>query len=65
MGETYCPECDAVITMNAPQVGAVVHCPGCNVELEVVSIDPLDVYFPFDEDWHDDTWGADWDDAGD
>lgn len=63
MAKTYCPECDSVITMVDPQYGALFECPDCRVELEVISTDPFDVYFHFDEEWDKD-WGddADWDD---
>ncbi len=62
MAKTYCPECDAVITIDDPQPGALFKCPECEVELEIVSAHPLDVYFHFEEDWDDD-WSKDeeWD----
>jgi len=54
MPSACCPQCDAVITVNQPRDGTRIMCPGCNVELEIVSTDPFDVYFPFDhdEDWN-------------
>lgn len=61
MARTYCPECDAVISVAGPEIGARIRCPECNVELEVISVQPFDVYFPFDEDWDEDQ-GQDWDD---
>jgi lysine biosynthesis protein LysW len=57
MASTYCPECDAVIKVKEPQIGIKIRCHDCNVELEVVATDPLDVYFVYDDDW-----GEDWDD---
>ena len=60
MASTYCPECDAVIKVNNPQIGAKIRCRECNVELEVIATDPLDVYFVYDEDWDED-----WDDDDD
>jgi lysine biosynthesis protein LysW len=63
MAKTYCPECDTVITVNDPELGALFKCPECGVELEVISSHPLDVYFHFDEEWDDD-WNdddKDWD----
>ena len=62
MAWAYCPECDALITVGDPQLGAMLSCPGCNVKLEIFGTDPLDVYFPFDEVWEDDAWDTDWDD---
>lgn len=61
MARTYCPECDAVISVANPEIGARIRCPECNVELEVISDHPFDVYFPFDEDWDEDQ-GQDWED---
>ena len=55
MPATYCPECDAVISMDNPQDGAQFRCPECNVELEVISTDPFEVYFTYEEEWD-----ADW-----
>ena len=60
MAKTYCPECDTVITLENPELGALFKCPECEVELEVISSHPLDVYFHFDEEW-DDEWDKDWD----
>jgi lysine biosynthesis protein LysW len=64
MAKTYCPECDAVITMDDPELGALFKCPECDAELEVVSTHPFDVYFHFDEEWDDD-WSTDEDWDGD
>jgi lysine biosynthesis protein LysW len=64
MPKTYCPECDAVVSLTNPSVGDRLRCQECDVELEVISADPFDVYFPFDEEELDDEeWsGEDWDD---
>jgi lysine biosynthesis protein LysW len=62
MAKTYCPECDTVITVVDPELGALFKCSECDVELEVISTDPFDVYFYFEEEW-DDGWSKDedWD----
>ena len=39
---SYCPECEAVIDEEFEDVGEIVSCPECGVELEVISIDPLE-----------------------
>ena len=57
MPRTYCPECDAAITREYPREGDQFRCFECGVELEVVSADPFEVYFPYDDDWD-----LDWDD---
>jgi len=44
--------------MDKPELDAQLKCPECTVQLEVISTDPLDVYYAFDEDWD-----VEWDDA--
>jgi alpha-aminoadipate carrier protein LysW len=39
---SYCPECEAVIDEEFEDVGEVISCPECGVELEVISIDPVE-----------------------
>ena len=38
----YCPECEAVIDEEFEDVGEVISCPECGVELEVISVDPVE-----------------------
>lgn len=40
-----CPECDNPITINADEVeeGETLQCDECGIELEVVSIDPIEL----------------------
>ncbi len=40
-----CPECDTPITVDADEVeeGETVQCDECGLELEVVSLDPLEL----------------------
>lgn len=38
-----CPECHAVIRDDNYDIGEVIECPECGVELEVVGVDPLDL----------------------
>jgi alpha-aminoadipate/glutamate carrier protein LysW len=49
---SYCPECEAVIEDEEfEDVGEVISCPECGVELEVISIDPVEFDLaPVDED---------------
>ena len=51
--EEKCPECDAVITMQKPMKGEIVVCPDCGAELEVTSVDPLQLELApeEEEDW--------------
>jgi alpha-aminoadipate carrier protein LysW len=57
MAKTYCPNCDAVISIDKPKMSATVRCRECDTQLEVISIDPFEVDFPLDyeEDWGDDS----------
>lgn len=49
-----CPECDAEITLDAgTEIGEIIVCPECGVDLEVVSLNPAKVDLaPMEqEDW--------------
>ena len=50
-----CPECDNPITVNAEEVeeGETLQCEECGIELEVVSVDPLELA-PVEEAGYDD-----------
>ena len=50
-----CPECDNPITVDADEVeeGETVQCDECGLELEVVSLDPLELA-PVDTTGYDD-----------
>jgi len=48
MPKTYCPNCDAVISVGNPRKGAMIKCSECDVELEIISINPFEVDFPLD-----------------
>jgi lysine biosynthesis protein LysW len=56
MPKTYCPDCEAVISMDDPREGAKVTCRECGTELEVISVSPFEVDYPldYDEGWDDD-----------
>jgi alpha-aminoadipate/glutamate carrier protein LysW len=74
---SYCPECDAIIDEEFEEIGEVVTCPECGVDLEVISLDPVefdlaplddeddeadeDEEFDFDDEDDDDD-DDDWDD---
>lgn len=36
-----CPECTQAIDLEDPLLGELIDCPGCQAELEVRGIDPL------------------------
>ena len=48
-----CVECDAELTLTGVVEGEIVVCPDCNVELEVISLDPptLELAPMEAEDW--------------
>jgi alpha-aminoadipate carrier protein LysW len=49
-----CPECDATLTLGADVVeGEIIVCPDCAVELEVTSVNPLELALAPEvgEDW--------------
>ena len=41
-----------VVKVNKPRQGAVIICPACGVELEIIQTDPLEV--DFTEGWQED-----------
>ena len=51
MAKTYCPDCDAVISVGNPREGAMIKCPECGVDLEIIAVDPFEVDFPLDDEW--------------
>ena len=50
MPKTYCPDCDAVISVDDPREGAMIKCPECDMELEIISTNPFEVDFPLDSE---------------
>jgi len=53
MHETYCPDCDAVISSENPRVGAMISCRECGTELEIISTNTVEVDFllDYEMDW--------------
>jgi alpha-aminoadipate carrier protein LysW len=63
---SYCPECEAVIDEEFEDVGELISCPECGVELEVISIDPVEFDLaPIDDDEEDEDDEFRFDDAED
>ena len=54
MAKTHCPNCDAVINVDKPREGAILTCPACAIELEVIRTDPFVVDFTLD--WQMEEW---------
>jgi alpha-aminoadipate carrier protein LysW len=59
-----CPECDNPISIDPDEVeeGETVECAECGLELEVVSLDPLELAPVDDAGYDDETAAADADD---
>ncbi len=51
--QVTCPECEGDLTLNDPMLGEIVPCPDCGSELEVISLEPLelDLAPEVEEDW--------------
>jgi len=47
---SYCPECEAEIDEEFEEIGEVITCPECGVELEVISLDPVEFDLAPEED---------------
>jgi alpha-aminoadipate carrier protein LysW len=66
----YCPECEGVIDEEFDDVGEIFPCPECGIELEVISIDPVEFDLaPIDDEdededgeFHFDDDDEEWDD---
>ncbi len=49
-----CIACEAELTIKHPiNIGTQVKCPQCKAEFEVVWLDPLEIDWPFDDDYED------------
>jgi alpha-aminoadipate carrier protein LysW len=62
---SYCPECEAVIDEEFEEIGEIITCPECGVELEVISIDPVEFDLAVIDDEEDDDDDDDFDDGDD
>jgi alpha-aminoadipate carrier protein LysW len=54
MNTVVCPECEADLTLpNGVMENELIACPDCGAELEVISLDPVEVALAPDveEDW--------------
>jgi alpha-aminoadipate carrier protein LysW len=59
MTAAICIDCDARFKLNpAPRLGQIITCPECGTELEVISLDPLELDWAYYDEYDDDD---DWD----
>ena len=56
MAKAYCPNCDGIISVEKPRIGAMINCAECGQELEIISTSPFEVDYPLDVVWEDDDW---------
>jgi alpha-aminoadipate carrier protein LysW len=61
----YCPECDAEIPEEFEAVGELLTCPECGVDLEVISLDPVEFDLAPVDDEEDDEEDYNFDDEED
>ena len=56
MPKARCPNCDAWVNVDGPEMGSTVRCRECDMDLEIISLSPFEIDFPLDyeEDWGDD-----------
>jgi lysine biosynthesis protein LysW len=55
MISAFCPDCDEEMTFNPhPRLAQKVICPHCDADLEVISVDPLELDWAYD--WSEDDW---------
>ncbi|HEY59459.1 MAG TPA: lysine biosynthesis protein LysW [Anaerolineae bacterium] len=54
--DSICPNCDSkVLLSGAVKLGDIVNCPKCGEELEVISLNPVELdYTPDEDEYHDD-----------
>ena len=62
---SYCPECEAVIDEEFEDIGEIISCPECGIELEVISLDPVEFDLAPIDDEDDDDDEFHFDDADD
>ena len=54
MASTFCPDCDEKIVLNPARVGQKLSCPHCDADLEVISVEPLELDWAYDWSWEED-----------
>jgi alpha-aminoadipate/glutamate carrier protein LysW len=42
-GSVTCPECEGTLNLGDVTKGEIVQCPDCGVDLEVMSVDPVEL----------------------
>ncbi len=56
MATATCPDCDAQLGLSHPRLGQKLLCPYCDTQLEVISLEPLEldwaIDWPDEDDWY-------------
>ena len=52
MATSYCPDCDGQLSLSHVRLGQKLICPHCETQLEVISLEPLELDWAID--WFDD-----------
>ena len=66
MRRVECPDCGEIVELRESiRVGHRVVCVECGVELEVLSLYPLEVDYVLEDDWEEDWDDDEWDDEYD
>ncbi len=54
MAVAYCPDCEGKISISSEAaVGQRITCPHCDTDLEVISVEPLELDWAYDWSWED------------
>ncbi|MDD3827779.1 MAG: lysine biosynthesis protein LysW [Anaerolineae bacterium] len=52
MDDAYCPDCDGKIVLPPDvKLSQKLTCPHCEAELEVISLDPVELDWAYDWEW--------------
>lgn len=55
MARVFCLDCDERITLNPGlKLGSRFTCPNCDAEMEVISVDPVEIDWAYDDSGYDD-----------
>jgi lysine biosynthesis protein LysW len=61
MVSAYCPDCDQKIVLPAPvALGQRLTCLHCDAELEVISVEPLELDWVYDWSWEEEEGEEEW-----
>jgi hypothetical protein len=53
MKTAECPNCDSLIPVGSTRIGTMVRCNACHENLIVIASNPLELDWPFDDEYDD------------